>query len=235
LLTCYDTDSPDTLPGDAEYFLAYPWTLAPIKARFPNAKRIWTITVTGNPDLELDCDGCDSEWKDFTEQTAAQWAYNKITRGLGRPFIYVEVANKAKVTAALATLNLEWGRDVDCWVAWWMDHPVVPEGVFDGVGTGVGNVACQYWNQSPDTWDVSVVLSDWAFPPHPKEPEVFFVRNPTTGEIDQVSPAGAVNVGNAWKGIEAAYAAAGVPLIVVADASLQAFYRAISYHAYAGS
>ena len=39
-ISVFDTDAPDTLPDNAENFLAYPWTLAPIKARFPNAKKI---------------------------------------------------------------------------------------------------------------------------------------------------------------------------------------------------
>jgi hypothetical protein len=240
LVVCYDTDAPATLPNlPTACFLAYPWTLAPIQARFPNARKIWTITVTGDPTLELDCDGCDSETHAFTEQAAAQWAYNKITGGLGRPFIYIEVANKPLVTAALATLNLEWGRDVDCWIADWDTVPEVIDGVFQGVGFGEGNVAHQYYRDSPDTFDVSVVLADWAFPPQPKEEEMLFVRDPNSGpndgEICLCSPAGAFNVGNAWTAIKAAYAAAGVPVVLVEDAGLQAAFRAISYHAYTGA
>jgi hypothetical protein len=76
-------------------------------------------------------------------------------------------------------------------------------------------------------------------PPQPKEEEMLFVRDPNSGpndgEICLCSPAGAFNVGNAWTAIKAAYAAAGVPVVLVEDAGLQAAFRAISYHAYTGA
>jgi beta-galactosidase len=58
--------------------------------------------------------------------------------------------------------------------------------------------------------------------------EEMFVRNPTTGEICLCSPSGAVNLGNNWPAVVAAYQAAGVPLVVVESAPLQALFIAIA-------
>jgi hypothetical protein len=63
-----------------------------------------------------------------------------------------------------------------------------------------------------------------------KEVEEMFVRNPTTGEICLCSPSGAVNLGNDWTAVEAAYSAAGVPIVLVESASLQAIFLKIASH-----
>ena len=55
-----------------------------------------------------------------------------------------------------------------------------------------------------------------------------FVRNPDTGEICLCGPSGAVNLGSDWPTIQAAYKAAGVPLVLVESASLQARFTAIA-------
>jgi hypothetical protein len=225
LIYIFDAIAIDTIPSWAEYFLTYESTIAAVQARFPNAKKLWRISTSSDVNAFLDYDGIDSEFGDATEVQAAQWAYNKIHANLGRPFIYIEVANKPIVTAALAALGLEWGRDVDCWLAWWNGVPIVPNGVFEGVGTGTGNVACQYFNQSKYTYDCSVALASWAIPPPPPPPpppkptterETMLVRTPTqitdtkknvllAGTICLVSPAGAVNLGDDWPTVQAAY------------------------------
>ena len=225
LIYIFDAVAINTEPSWAEYFLVYQSTIAPVKARFPNAKKLWRISTSGDPTAFLDYDGIDSEFGDATEQQAAQWAYNKIHANLGRPFIYIEVANKWIVTAALAALGLEWGRDVDCWLAWWNGRPEVPNGIVHGVATGVGNVACQFFNQSKYTFDASVALASWAIPPPPPPPpppkptterETMIVRTPKqitdakknvllAGMICLCSPAGAVNLGDDWPTVQAAY------------------------------
>jgi len=55
-----------------------------------------------------------------------------------------------------------------------------------------------------------------------------FVRNPSTGEICLCSSSGAVNLGDDWPAIEAAYAAPKVPLVLVESASLQERFLAIA-------
>lgn len=184
MIAVFDTDAPDTLPDNAENFLAYPWTLAPIKARFPNAKKIFTITTDGDPTNNLDLDGCDCENGDFIPGTAALWAANKFEEKLGNGFIYVEVANKSKVAVSLAGVGFMFGNPVGlpqsakvtpCWLAWWRGFPGIPNGIVDTpagpVQTGEGNVACQYYNQGKYTWDESDVLYDWAYPPAPQPTE----------------------------------------------------------------
>ncbi|HET9059362.1 MAG TPA: hypothetical protein VFN61_05535 [Acidimicrobiales bacterium] len=76
-------------------------------------------------------------------------------------------------------------------------------------------------------------FAHFGFKPHPKltpEVEEMFVRNPDTGEICLCGPSGAVNLGNDWTAVEAAYGAAGVPLVVVESASLQAAFLHIASH-----
>lgn len=60
------------------------------------------------------------------------------------------------------------------------------------------------------------------------EVEEMFVRNPQTGEICLCSSSGAVNLGNDWPAVEAAYQAAGVPLVLVESASLQEIFLKIA-------
>lgn len=63
-----------------------------------------------------------------------------------------------------------------------------------------------------------------------KEMEEMFVRNPDTGEICLCSPAGAVNLGDDWPAVEAAYRSVGVPLVLVESADLQGRFLKISSH-----
>jgi hypothetical protein len=58
--------------------------------------------------------------------------------------------------------------------------------------------------------------------------EEMFVRDPATGEICLCSPAGAVNLGNDWPTILAAYAAVGVQIPIVNDAALQQLFLALN-------
>ncbi len=60
------------------------------------------------------------------------------------------------------------------------------------------------------------------------EEEEMFVRNPGTGEITLCSASGAVNLGDDWPAVVAAYEAAGVPLVLVESASLQARFLEIA-------
>ena len=55
-----------------------------------------------------------------------------------------------------------------------------------------------------------------------------FVRNPTTGEICLCGPSGAVNLGADWPTVQDAYQSAGVPLVLIESASLQARFIAIA-------
>jgi hypothetical protein len=170
LITVGDAVAIETLPGNLEYFLGYESTLAALKARFPNAKKIWRITTDSDPTAFLDYDGIDCESGDATPETAAVWSYNKIAAKLGRPWVYVEVANRPLVVNSLASVGLAFGNQVDCWLAWWRGVPEVPNGIVDGVGCGTGNVACQYYNESKFTYDLSVALADWVNPPPPAPP-----------------------------------------------------------------
>jgi hypothetical protein len=60
------------------------------------------------------------------------------------------------------------------------------------------------------------------------EVEEMFVRNPGTGEITLCSASGAVNLGDDWPAVVAAYQAAGVPLVLVESAGLQARFLEIA-------
>ena len=60
--------------------------------------------------------------------------------------------------------------------------------------------------------------------------EEMFVRNPATGEICLCGPSGAVNLGNDWPAVQAAYAAAGAQIPLVESAELQQRFLAISSH-----
>jgi hypothetical protein len=167
LITVYDAVAVNTIPDGAEYLLGYESTFAALAARFPHAKKTWRITTDANPSAFLDYDGIDCEHGDATPQIAAIWAYNKIAAKLGRPWVYVEVANRDLVVEELAGVKLAFGNQVDCWLAWWNGRPEVPNGIVDGVGCGTGNVACQYFNQGKFTYDASVALYDWVYPPAP--------------------------------------------------------------------
>jgi beta-galactosidase len=62
-----------------------------------------------------------------------------------------------------------------------------------------------------------------------KEVEMF-VRDPGSGEICLCSPAGAFNLGNDWPAVQAAYQAAGVPLVLIESATLLARFSKIALH-----
>ncbi len=57
-----------------------------------------------------------------------------------------------------------------------------------------------------------------------------FVRNPITGEVCLCGPSGAVNLGNQWPAILAAYTAAGAPVPLVDSAELQQRFLHIASH-----
>jgi hypothetical protein len=190
LITVYDTDgNVPSLPDGVQYALAYDDGSdvgSLLKARFPSCR---LITITTVPQANnMDARVCDCEANAFSFDQAAAWAAAKRQRG-ERPCIYVEVSNKPAVTEALGVYGLEFGRDVDCWLAWWMGQPVIPSGVYNGVGCGDGNVACQYWREGPLTYDVSVALEAWAFPTQ-KEAEVLFIKE-QSGEVYWFIAAGA--------------------------------------------
>lgn len=178
LIEVFDAVAIDTIPAWAENFLVYESTIALVKARFPGYKKIFTITTDGDPTKFLTYDGIDCESGDADPATAAQWSYNKIAQHLGRPWIYVEIENRHIVVDELADRGLAFGRDVDCWIARWLDSATpptfIPEGVYGGWQWGVGNVGWQYHNDSRDTWDSSVVSKIWAFPPTPQEVHMTF-------------------------------------------------------------
>ncbi len=62
------------------------------------------------------------------------------------------------------------------------------------------------------------------------EVEELFVRNPGTGEICLCTSSGAVNLGDDWPTVEAAYRAAGVPLVLIESATLQERFLKIASH-----
>jgi hypothetical protein len=64
----------------------------------------------------------------------------------------------------------------------------------------------------------------------PNREEEMFVRDPGTGEICLCGSSGAVNLGTDWPAVLAAYSAAGVPLVLIESASLQARFVAIASH-----
>lgn len=175
LVTVFDTDGGvDTIPSGAKYFLGYDDgnpVIQEIEDRFPGAVIITITTVPG--DFNLSARMCDCEANAFSVPQAAYWASQKIKARDERPCIYVEVALKDQVTEELALYGLEFGRDVDCWLAWWNGVPQIPEGIVQSpggpVGTGVGNIAIQYLNVGMD-YDVSVALADWVTPVPPPPP-----------------------------------------------------------------
>ena len=202
LITIYDAIAVDTIPDGAEYLLGYESTFAALAARFPHAKKTWRITTDPAPTAFLDYDGIDCENGDATPQVAAVWAYNKIAAKLGRPWIYVEVANRPLVVQELAGVGLAFGDQVDCWLAWWNGRPEVPNGIVDGVGCGTGNVACQFFNQGKFTYDVSVAFESWVNPPPPPQPEEPMFDAITIIPEEGTFPKGGtfLNAGNSWIG-----------------------------------
>ena len=169
---CYDTDGAAwALPPSLQVFLAYDDgnpIVGIILQRFPHATPITITTVA--QDQNLAARMCDCEASGFTPAQAAFWAHLKIEMRRERPTIYLEGSQKDEVGAALAVYGLEWGRDVDCFLAWWNDIPEIPEGIFEGVGTGVGNIGIQYLHNG-NLYDASVVLLQWITGPWPQSTE----------------------------------------------------------------
>jgi hypothetical protein len=176
LLTVYDAVAVGTIPGAGkpwagQLFLAYidgdSPTLQAIIDTFPGvpASHIFTVTTGSMPGARI----CDSELGDDTSESAAAWAHGEIQAGR-RPTVYCEIENRPSVKAFLADWGLEFGRDVDCFSAWWNGEA---ELVQYQPGTNidlVGEVGHQYLNVSKETYDVSVVLASWAAIPAPPRP-----------------------------------------------------------------
>jgi hypothetical protein len=177
LVTVYDTGgNVPSLPSGVEYALAYDdgsTVGQQILARFPHAKLIPITTVPGANNFAAR--ECDCEANAFSPQQAAYWAHVKSEQEHQDPWaIYVEVALKDAVSNELATYDLEFGKNAFCHLAWWMDIPIIPQGIFEGVACGVGNIGCQYHRDSEFTWDVSVMLDSWVNPPLPITEEPMF-------------------------------------------------------------
>jgi hypothetical protein len=190
LVTVYDAVAVGTIPPEATCFLAYDSTIGPLLARFPHPRKVWRVTTSGS-ESELDQDICDCESGDATPEDAADWAAEKIAAKAGRPCIYVEVANKPLVETALAQRGLAFGEQVDCWLAWWNGEGNVPNGIYNGVGCGQGNVAHQFFRQGEFTYDVSVALSEWAFPGQEAN-DMLFIKE-QSGEVYWFIAAGAAS------------------------------------------
>ena len=240
----------DGLPADCSNALSYddgnPIGQR-ILARFPRCKLIPITTVPGANNYRAR--ECDCESGAFSVQQAAQWAHVKSEMEDQDPWaVYVEVAMKEQLSNELSYHDLEFGKNVFCHLAWWNGNPVIPEGIvhtpWGPVGTGLGNIGCQYHRDGPLTWDVSVMLGTWVTPPPPAPPpaktqeDFLVVRAPThdpahgivAGEICLCSAAGAVNLGNDWPGIQADYKAAGVPLVLHESVSLLERFTRIAAH-----
>jgi len=248
LVIVYDSCNVDAIPDDAQVLMGYVDVYDAsgrsiydlMKARFPNATVI-SGTVTGVPGVRW----CDMETGDLSAPEAATWAYNEIQSGRpvwDPPTIYCQAANGESVKVALADLGLTMGSQVPWAMAWWNDvqdlnpppppWPILPPPV------------CHQFMTIKNTYDMSVALSSWIWPappappPKPKETQIMFLRNPGPAAVGPVaeggiclcSPAGAVNLGNSWPTIVAAYESANVPLILINDAALLEKFVAISYH-----
>jgi hypothetical protein len=256
LTTVYDAVAIGTIPGTPTALLGYVdvWDQQTGMSNYQSLRERWPSaivapgTVSGTHDLTYDGrrpKWVDMETGDLTASEAATWCYEELELGAPSwgevvPWFgawWNGVADLAMPPPPWPQLPTPVGHqyarigpppglyDMSVVLESWLLAPAPP------------TPYCQAANGQAMADALAAVGLRLGEPPvpKPKEPEVFFVRNPTTGEIDQVSPAGAVNVGNAWPAIQAAYAAAGMVPLVVPSASFQAFYRAISYHAYSGS
>ena len=185
LVTCYDAYDATQLPPQGTCFLAYQHNLALVHARFPHARKVWTITTDADPEAYLWYDGIDCESGDASEWTAAQWCENKIRAHLGRPWVYAQLARHGAVVEELAVRGLRFGVEVDSWMARWLDSPRPPTairtGMDDGYQWGTGNVAWQYYRQGRTTYDISVVDEAWAFPAPPAPAPAPHVPNEASG------------------------------------------------------
>ena len=208
LITCYDTGgNVPSLPADLTHALAYDdgsTVGQQILARFPHAFLIPITTVPGANNYAAR--ECDCEAGAFSPQQAAAWAHVKSEMAHELPWaVYVEVANKYQVENELAPYDLEFGKNVFCHLAWWMGVPYIPQGVVetaDGpVGTGAGNIGCQYRRYSEFTWDVSVMDPLWVDPTPPITEVDMFDAIAIVAEPPTYPKGGTfLNLGSAWCG-----------------------------------
>jgi hypothetical protein len=149
----YDAVTAANIPANAAMVAGYDdgkykWTPADW-ARFPNAIHVH-ITVFGLAGVLV----CDCENGDLTPQQAAAWAHGEVVAHR-RPTIYTSTSNHPAVVAALATVGLQFVRDVD----WWEAH-------YDNdARLSPGSVAKQY--QSTAAYDISITDGNWPAPPVP--------------------------------------------------------------------
>lgn len=208
LITVYDTGgNVPSLPADLTHALAYDdgsTVGQQILARFPHAFLIPITTVPGANNYAAR--ECDCEAGAFSPQQAAAWAHVKSEMAHELPWaVYVEVANKYQVENELAPYDLEFGKNVFCHLAWWMGVPYIPQGVVetaDGpVGTGAGNIGCQYRRYSEFTWDVSVMDPLWVDPTPPITEVDMFDAIAIVAEPPTYPKGGTfLNLGSAWCG-----------------------------------
>lgn len=122
-----------------------------VKAAHPNAQ-ILTISTDGS--LNAD-DICDCETGDYSPQSAANWAHNKISMGQ-RPTIYCNRSSYKPVADALGIYHYTFGAgtsgqkgDVDWWAA-----------TLDNVTKEVPGAVAVQWTDHGGTYDESVVWDD---------------------------------------------------------------------------
>jgi hypothetical protein len=182
LVTFYDSTDVFAIPADAAVVAGYIdgdyVTVPALRARFPHA-RIIEITVTGLPGVAV----CDCESGDLTPDQAATWAQNEV-KGGRRPTLYCDASTRVALVGALAALGLQFGRDVDNWLAHYDDVAVVPD----------GSVAKQYLHTQ--TLDTSVALPTWGVLPQVAPATIeemnMVAWDPVTGGYWMVDPDGAV-------------------------------------------
>lgn len=196
VVSCFDTLTPDALPDGVAFFIDYygeTEVRAQILARFPTAFGI-SFTFSPADAGALDCWVCDCEQRGYQPDQAAYWAHQRVLMGK-RPCVFVEVSMKPELEQALAVYGLEFGRDVDCWLSWWGQPAVIPQGIVETpwgpVATGVGNIGIQYLNNG-DAYDESVLDLAWVQtlmpkPPAPTEEPQMFIKAAKTETVGGVA------------------------------------------------
>lgn len=151
----YDSVSANDIPPKAWAVAGYSdgrynWPLASWE-RFITAYRL-PITVTGE---HTGARVCDCENGDLTPMGAALWCHLEIMNYHRRPTVYCNSSTVPAVEAALKVVGLQFGRDVDLWVASWDGVSVMPD--------LPGCVAKQYQHPpaSGGNFDLSVVNPVW--------------------------------------------------------------------------
>jgi hypothetical protein len=181
LIDFFDSVNVNNIPPEATVVAGYVdgryANVGAMRARFPNAVII-TITVSGLPDVNV----CDCEAGDLTPAQAAQWAHGEVMAGR-RPTVYCSASTRPAAVAALAPYGLQFGRDVDNWVA-----------DYDGVAqVPSGSVAKQYASTG---YDANVALPEWGVLPQPTHPQIeemnMVAWDPVTGGYWMVDPDGEV-------------------------------------------